>query len=246
MLEQSSNNNFVITTFYKFVEIQDVHDLQVKLIKCFKDHGLKGTILLANEGLNGTISGSREGVDNFYKFALNYPEIADLEYKESFCEYKPFSKIKIKIKSEIVKFNMPNHKASQAGKHLDSRAWDEIITQKDVVLIDTRNDYEVAFGTFKNALNPKTRNFTDLINWLDRNLDEKNKEQPIAMFCTGGVRCEKSTALLKQKGYKNVYHLKGGILQYLEDTKNNKGLWEGNCFVFDDRIAVDENLKPYA
>ena len=241
----NNNQPFVVTTFYKFVPFKDVYDLQVKLIKCFNSHNLKGTILLATEGLNGTVAGSRSGIDNFYEFVKSYPEIADLEYKESFCEFLPFSKIKIKVKPEVVKFNMPQHKADQAGEYLDSKTWDEVITREDVLLIDTRNDYEVAFGTFKNAINPKTRNFTDLIEWVERNLNEENKEQTVAMFCTGGVRCEKSTALLKQKGFKKVYHLKGGILQYLQDTKNDKGLWEGRCFVFDDRIAVDANLKPY-
>lgn len=237
-------NLFIVSTFYKFVSINNLPDLQLKLIKFFHEKHIVGTILLADEGINGTISASRQSIDAFYDFVKSISELSDLECKESICSYSPFSKVKIKIKPEIVKFEMKLKNPETTGKRVDSKEWEKLISQKDVMLIDTRNDYEVEFGTFKSAINPKTRNFTDLVKWLDENIGQEQKEQPIAMFCTGGVRCEKSTAYLQNKGYKNVYHLQGGILQYLSETQNKNQHWNGRCFVFDDRVAVDEKLTP--
>lgn len=243
MQMNNQQNQFVMSTFYKFTLLTDLSDLQLKFIKCFNEHHVVGTILLADEGINGTISASRAGVDAFYDFIKSIDELSDMQCKESLCEYLAFSKVKVKIKPEIVKFDMVLRDPAAVGKRLNAQQWEELISKKDVMLIDTRNDYEVEFGTFKNALNPKTRNFTDLAKWLNENVP-KDLEQSIAMFCTGGVRCEKSTAYLQSKGYKNVYHLSGGVLQYLADTKNQGELWEGKCFVFDDRVAVDDKLQP--
>jgi UPF0176 protein len=172
-------------------------------------------------------------------------EFSDMEFKESFSEYLPFKKMKVRLKPEIVRLKQENLDMSKVGEYLDSDQWDTMISRKDAVVIDTRNDYEVIFGTFKNATNPKTRIFSDLPQWVERNLKGVSKETPIAMFCTGGIRCEKSTSYMKNIGFKNVYHLKGGILKYIEDKKGKESMWQGKCFVFDDRVAVDSELDPY-
>lgn len=238
------NEQFTITTFYKLVTINDCENLQVKLIKKCKDLNIKGTILIADEGLNATLTGKQPDINKFYHFILSISEFANLEFKESYSYYMPFNKLKVKIKEEVIKFNMPRTKANEVGTHLSPSQWEDVITKDNIMLIDTRNDYEIAFGTFKSAINPNIRNFTDLASWIDQHLNEVDKDKPIAMFCTGGIRCEKSTAYVKQKGFKKVYHLKGGILNYLKETKNQKELWQGKCFVFDDRIAVDPQLTP--
>ncbi len=239
------SQNFVVTTFYKFVDLPDFEDKRVKFIKFCNDHKIKGTILLAQEGLNSTLTGTREAIDAFYKFITSMPEFRDIEFKESFAETMPFSRMKVRLKPEIVRLKIENLDMSKVGEYLDAKKWDELISSKGTITIDTRNDYEVIFGTFKNAINPKTRNFSDLPEWVERNLKNVDKETPIAMFCTGGIRCEKSTAYMKNIGFKNVYHLKGGVLQYLEDTKGQPNMWQGRCFVFDDRVAVDSELDAY-
>ncbi|MFI5141834.1 MAG: rhodanese-related sulfurtransferase, partial [Bacteroidia bacterium] len=220
--------------------------LRPQLVKFCNDHKIKGTILLAAEGINSTLVGTREAIDAFYFFLTNMPEFVKTEFKESVCDYMPFKKLKIRLKKEIVKLAQKNLSMKSRGELLDSQAWDKLIADPNTLLIDTRNDYEVVFGTFNKAINPKIRNFTDLPQWVEKNLKPEDKDRPIAMFCTGGIRCEKSTAYMKQAGYKNVYHLKGGILKYFEETKNASGNWNGRCFVFDDRVAVDAELKPYA
>jgi UPF0176 protein len=240
--------SFIIITFYKFVSIEDCVNLQFKLKKFCSDNKIKGTILLSEEGVNGTVSGEKKSIDAFYEFIKTISFLSDMEFKESVAEYVPFSKLKIKIKNEIIKFDK-SLDLSLVGKHLDSEEWNKLIADEKTITIDTRNDYEIVFGTFKNAINPKTRNFTDLPEWVEKNLKSVDKETPIAMFCTGGVRCEKSTAYMKKIGFKHVYHLNGGILKYLEDMQakpQEENLWEGKCFVFDDRVAVDKDLKPYA
>ncbi|MFI4983987.1 MAG: rhodanese-related sulfurtransferase [Rickettsiales bacterium] len=239
-------NNYIITTFYEFADLPHYVELRPQIIKFCSDHGIKGTILLASEGINSTLVGTREGIDAFYAYVTSMPEFAKMEFKESFCDYMPFKKLKIRLKNEIVKLAQNNLNMDQRGELLDSQAWDDLLADPKTLLIDTRNDYEVVFGTFKDAINPKIRNFTDLPKWVEKNLKPEDKERPIAMFCTGGIRCEKSTAYMVQAGYKHVYHLKGGILKYFEETKNSSGNWNGRCFVFDDRVAVDPELKPYA
>jgi UPF0176 protein len=233
---------FVVTTYYKFVELSDLETIRAKLLKFCLQNAIKGTILLAQEGVNSTMTGSRAAIDKFYEFIKSIPEFSDLTFKESFAEIIPFKKLKVKIRKEIVTFKL-GLDMKQVGERLDAAAWEEMIARKDAIVIDTRNDYEVVFGTFKNAINPKTRNFTDLPDWVERNLADVDRNRPVAMFCTGGIRCEKSTAYMKQIGFKNVYHLNGGILQYLEDSKNKNNMWQGKCFIFDDRIAVDDKLQ---
>lgn len=236
------NSSFVVTTFYKFVELADVEAVRAKIFKFCVQQKIKGTILLAHEGVNATITASRAAIDSFYEFIKSIPEFADIEFKESFAAIIPFKKLKVKVRKEIVTFKLKLN-MKKTGTYLDAQAWDEMLQQKKTLVIDARNDYEVIFGTFKDAVDPKTRNFTDLPEWVERNLSDVDRNQPIAMFCTGGIRCEKSTAYMKQIGFKNVYHLKGGILQYLETTKNRNNMWQGKCFVFDDRIALDSDLE---
>lgn len=236
------SNQFVITTFYKFVDLPDVKATKLALYKFCKDNSILGTILLATEGVNATIAGARESIDAFYEFMHTLEEFKDVEYKESICYISPFAKLKVKIKDEIIRFGIDGLDGTKSGKRLNAADWEALI-DSGAMVIDTRNDYEIAFGTFKNTTNPKTRNFTELAEWMDTNL--KDTEQPIGMCCTGGVRCEKSTAYLLKKGFKKVYHLDGGIIKYLMEAKRKREYWNGRCFVFDDRIAVDHDLKPY-
>jgi len=235
--------DFVITTFYKFISLTEIDELKLMFLKYCNAQKIKGTILLASEGVNATISGSREAIDGFYNFTKGIPLLTDLEFKESFCEYQPFKKMKVRIKKEIVTFKVENLNLSNRGQYLNSEQWDKLITSKDVMVIDTRNDYEIDYGSFKNAIDPKTKNFSDFPDWVEQNLSNEHKDKTILMYCTGGVRCEKSTAYLKQLGFNNVFHLKGGILKYLEESKNKNNLWHGSCYVFDDRYIVDSKLR---
>lgn len=237
----NSSENFVVTTFYKFVKLIDLPELKLQLLKFCNEAKIKGTILIAEEGINSTITGSREAIDNFYKFIKSIPEFSDLTFKESISEFPPFRKMKVKIKHEIVTFKV-DLDINNRGEYLTPEEWDKYLDKEDVLVIDTRNDYEVALGTFKNAIDPKTKAFTDLPNWVKENLTEEHKEKTILMFCTGGIRCEKSTAYMKQQGFRKVYHLEGGILKYLENTKNTSNNWHGSCFIFDDRSALTSDL----
>lgn len=241
------NNSFVVSTFYKFVDIADCFDLKLKFTKFCTQNKILGTILIASEGVNSTLTSSREAMDLFYEFIKTIPELADMTFKESYSPYASFRRFKAKIKPEIVTFKMPHMNMDNVGTHLNADEWDALISKPETITIDCRNDYEVEYGSFKGAIDPKTNNFTDLVEWVDKNIPKENKDVPIAMFCTGGIRCEKSTTYMKELGFKNVYHVKGGILQYIEDRLGNENsMWEGKCFVFDDRVAVDGNLRPEA
>lgn len=241
------SNQYIITTFYKFADIEDVESIRAALYKHCYQNEILGTILLANEGVNATIvAKTREAVNNFYSFVENIKELSGMTYKETFCDYPPFSKLKVKIKPEIIKICVPDLNIQQdTGKHLNWKEWEDLI-DKGVTMIDTRNEYEIAFGTFKGAIDPHTNNFTDIAAYLEHTLRHTDRSEPIAMYCTGGVRCEKSTALLTKMGFKNVYHLDGGIIQYLIDSPNKKDYWLGSCFVFDDRVAITHDLAPLA
>lgn len=237
------NNNYTVIAFYKFIPLTNINDLQISLLKYCKEHSIKGTILLALEGINSTLAGSPEEIEKFCSFIRSLPEFTDMTFKYSTSLLPPFKRTKVIIKKEIVTFKVDDLDLSQVGEYLSAEAWDNMIQKDETIVIDTRNDYEIVFGTFHRAIDPKTKNFSDFPAWAEKELADCNKDTPIAMFCTGGVRCEKSTAYLKQRGFKNVYHLKGGILQYLEDTKNKNHMWKGSCFVFDDRLSVDSQLK---
>lgn len=236
---------FVVTTFYKFVDLPDFEERKVKFVKFCKENNIKGTILLGLEGVNSTLTGAREDIDAFYKFITSMPEFSDLDFKESFCPYMPFRKLKVRLKHEIVKIDVNGLSLKERGRYLNAKEWNDLIKNPATKVIDTRNDYEVVFGTFQNAIDPKIRNFSDLPEWVESNFKDTPKDTPIAMFCTGGIRCEKSTAWMLEQGYTNVYHLEGGILKYFEETKDSENLWNGRCFVFDDRVAVNKDLTPY-
>jgi UPF0176 protein len=280
-------DKIAIISFYSFVPIEDVGIIQAKMLLIGKKKSVKGTILLASEGFNGSLSGSEEAVNEVFDHLVKitnagkitafprlnqthdfkgeasgaYPNIGeadetrknhqdhlkmgnDIMYKINYCSQHPFSKYKVRLKKEIVTLGIPELDVENLkGDYISPEEWDEYLKKEDTILIDTRNDYEVSMGTFKSAVDPVTGAFRDFPAWVEEN-KEKLENKTILMCCTGGIRCEKSTAYMKSVGFEKVYHLKGGILQYLEDTGNKNQMWHGDCFVFDDRIAVDENLKP--
>jgi UPF0176 protein len=204
---------------------------------------VKGTLLLAYEGINGTIAGSRDGVDHVLNWLKSDPRLADFDTKDSYADEMPFYRTKVKLKKEIVTMGVegidPNLKV---GRYIKPENWNELISDPDTILIDTRNDYEFQIGSFKNAVNPDTETFREFPNYVKQNLDPK-KHKKVAMFCTGGIRCEKSTAYLMEHGFEEVFHLQGGILKYLEEVPQDKTLWQGECFVFDNRVAVNHELE---
>lgn len=231
----------IITTFYKFAKISEgIHLFRDKLEDFCKRNNIKGTVLIADEGINGTLSFKEEVALMFYNFFAGYKELEDIVFKESYYKTYPFGKLKIRIKKEIVSSGEAKCEYDP-GTYIDPKDWDEFIAREDVKNIDTRNDFEYIIGTFKGAINPKTTTFREFKEWCELNLKDKN--QKIAGFCTGGVRCEKSTSWLKKAGYQNVYHLKGGILGYFIETENKNGAWVGDCFVFDDRVIVNDKLE---
>ncbi len=233
----------VVAALYQFVKFPNFADLQMPLIAFCKPLGVRGTLLLAQEGINGTIAGSREGIDAVIAYLKANGPFHNLEYKESKAKDMPFMRLKVKLKKEIVTFGAPAADPMEmVGTYVTPRDWNALISRKDVVTIDTRNDYEVMIGSFKGAVNPKTSTFKDFVNYTEENLMQ-HKDTPVAMFCTGGIRCERSTAYLKALGFKEVYHLKGGILKYLEEVPEEESLWEGECFVFDQRVAVTHGLE---
>ena len=233
----------VVVTFYKFVSLPDYRQMKDPLLTLCKDNGVKGTILLAEEGINATIAGTRAGIDNVMESLCDDPRFATLVTKESYHEELPFQRTKVRLKNEIVALKVegvdPN---KMVGQYVEPDEWNTLISQDDVVVIDTRNDYEVKIGTFKNAVNPETGAFNEFPDYVAENLDP-SKHKKVAMFCTGGIRCEKATAFMFQKGFEEVYHLNGGILRYLELMQPDQSLWEGECFVFDERVTVDHNLE---
>jgi UPF0176 protein len=237
------NKNFTIRAFYSFVELDDFIRLKAPLLEFCKSIELKGTILLAREGINSTVSATHENMQKFWDYLAQDERLKNIPHKDSFAHAQPFEKMKVRLKKEIVRMGVEDINLNNRGQYVKGEDWDKLISDPEVVLVDTRNDYEYLLGSFENALNPNTKDFRSFPKWVDENLDP-SKHKKVAMFCTGGIRCEKSTALLKNKGFENVYHLDGGILQYFEDTKNKNDKWKGSCYVFDDRLAVDSELKP--
>jgi UPF0176 protein len=233
----------VIATFYKFVRSPDFADKQAPLLAECNSYGVKGTILLAAEGINGTIAGSRAAIDAVLAFLRSDPLWADLEHKESCVDAPPFDRMKVRLKQEIVTLGMPEVDPNdQVGTHVSPQDWNALISDPDVLVIDTRNAYEVGIGTFKGAKNPGTRSFRQFPEYVHNQLDPA-KHKKVAMFCTGGIRCEKASSLLVKHGFEQVYHLKGGILKYLEEIPASESLWQGECFVFDQRIAIQHGLE---
>lgn len=202
-----------------------------------------GTIILALEGINGGFAGPRADMELFYEFMRSDPRLSTLNFKETFDEKNPFEKAKVKLRKEIVTMGVGGvDPLAETGTHLSPEEWHEFIQDPEVIIIDTRNDYEFELGTFKNAINPNTENFREFPEYVEQHLSDK-KDKKIAMFCTGGIRCEKSTAYLRELGFEQVYQLQDGILNYIERINEEHSLWEGSCFVFDDRVAVDHQLK---
>lgn len=240
-VEQQATAGWVVAALYQFKEVSDAENLQQRLFDLTNSIQLCGTLIVASEGINGTIAGDRQAIDTVHQFLLNEGFTA-MEYKESSSEEKPFRKMKIKLKKEIVTLGVEVKPRDLVGHYLDPKEWNELIAQDDVILIDTRNDYEYKAGTFKGAIDPKTETFREFPEYVKKEL-EAHKNKKIAMFCTGGIRCEKSTSLLLQEGFEDVYHLKGGILKYLEETPAEESMWEGECFVFDSRTAVKHGME---
>ncbi len=237
-------DSIVVAALYKFVRLHGFEQLQQPLLDLMHDNDVRGTLLLADEGINGTISGPRAGVDTVLGWLKQDERLATLEHKESFHDEHPFLRTKVKLKKEIVTMGVEGIDPTRTvGTYLSPEEWNTVISDPDTVLIDTRNDYEVEVGTFKGAINPETRTFREFPDYVKETLDPA-KHKKVAMFCTGGIRCEKSTAYLKEQGFEEVNHLKGGILKYLEEMPKEDSLWEGECFVFDERVTVDHDLNP--
>ena len=238
---------FLTVTFYHFVTLDKKNNKQEHVYNFCEANNIKGTILLADEGINGTISGKEKNIRDFLIFikkeGLFNGVFSKLEHKESWASKNPFYRMKVRLKKEIVALGVDGVSPTKnVGKYVKPEEWNNLISDPNTIIIDTRNHYEVDIGTFKNATNPNTLTFRELPSFIEENLDPKTPKK-IAMFCTGGIRCEKATSLMLDKGFKDVYHLEGGILKYLETIDKDKSLWEGECFVFDQRVAVTHGLN---
>ncbi|MFK0573329.1 rhodanese-related sulfurtransferase [Endozoicomonas sp.] len=234
----------VVCALYKFVTLKNFRNLREPLQRTMEAHHVRGTLLLAHEGINGTVAGTRESIDALLEWLNQDTRLRPIEYKESLSESMPFKRTRVKLKKEIVTMGIEGIDPKKvAGTYVEPADWNALISDPDVLVMDTRNDYEVQVGTFKHAINPETESFRQFPEYVEKNLNTKTHKK-VAMFCTGGIRCEKSTALLRQQGFEEVYHLKGGILKYLEEVPEEQSLWEGECFVFDDRVTVNHALEP--
>ncbi|MBD8511432.1 rhodanese-related sulfurtransferase [Photobacterium sp. 2_MG-2023] len=236
-------SQYVVCALYKFVALEDFEALREPLQNLMEENQVRGTLLLAKEGINGTVAGKRENIDALQAWFKTDSRLTDIVYKESFDDHQPFNRSKVKLKKEIVTMGVegidPRH---VVGTYVKPKDWNELIADPDVFVVDTRNDYEIEVGTFKRAVNPKTETFREFPEYVKENLDPA-KHKKVAMFCTGGIRCEKSTAYLKEQGFDEVYHLEGGILKYLEEVPAEESLWEGECYVFDGRVTVNHQLE---
>ena len=238
---------FLTVTFYHFVTLDKKNSIQEIIYSFCKANKIKGTILLADEGINGTISGKEKNIRDFLIFikkeSFFNSLFSKIEHKESWSIKNPFYRMKVRLKKEIVALGVDGvSPTKKVGKYVKPEEWNKLISDPNTIIIDTRNSYEVDIGTFKNATNPNTSTFRELPSFIEKNLDPKTPKK-VAMFCTGGIRCEKATSLMLEKGFKDVYHLKGGILKYLETIDKDKSLWEGECFVFDQRVALTHGLN---
>ncbi|MDF3030105.1 MAG: hypothetical protein K0R03_663 [Moraxellaceae bacterium] len=235
-------DGIVIAALYHFAPLPDFREWREPLLAQCREHDIRGTLLLAEEGINGTISGLRAGIDAVLAFIRADARLATLEHKESFSDRHPFRRMKVKLKKEIVTLGVPGVDPNKVvGTYVEPEEWNALISDPEVVVIDTRNDYEVAIGTFRNAVDPKTRSFREFPEFVRGHYDPQ-KHRKVAMFCTGGIRCEKASSFMRAEGFPEVYHLKGGILKYLEKVKPEESLWQGECFVFDHRVGVTHGL----
>ena len=238
---------YLTAALYKFVSLPDYKALQAPILKACQDNHIKGTLLLAEEGINGTIAGLPENIHVLLTFLRCNPRFknrfADLEHKESFASEHPFYRMKVKLKKEIVTLGVPGvSPTKKVGTYVKPADWNALISDPEVMLIDTRNDYEVDIGTFKGAIDPRTKTFREFPEYIAEHFD-KTKHKKVAMFCTGGIRCEKASSYMMDQGFEEVYHLQGGILKYLETVPEAESMWQGECFVFDQRVAVKHNLE---
>ncbi|MBL1378489.1 oxygen-dependent tRNA uridine(34) hydroxylase TrhO [Zobellella iuensis] len=237
-------SQFVVCALYKFVTLERHEALREPLLALLEAEQIRGTLLLAAEGINGTVAGSRAAIDRLKGWFDTDPRFAGIDYKESLSEEQPFYRTKVKLKKEIVTLGVEGIDPKRVvGTYVEPKDWNALISDPEVLLIDTRNDYEVEIGTFRGAVNPHTESFREFPDYVKNNLDPA-RHKKVAMFCTGGIRCEKSTAYLKEQGFDEVYHLHGGILKYLEEVPEQDSLWQGECFVFDNRVTVDHQLQP--
>ena len=246
IINNSTLDEYIISTFYKFLVLENYKELKIKFDKSLSKTNIKGTILLANEGVNGTIAGSESDLKKFFLYIDKFSQFKDITPKFSSSNKNPFLRMKVRLKKEIVTIGIPEVSPSNlVGKYLNVEEWNEFLNESNSMIIDTRNNYEVSIGTFKNSINPKIKSFRDFPKWVQKNLIDKkvSKESKIGMFCTGGIRCEKSTSYLKQLGFENVFHLDGGILKYLENVKYDENEWKGECFVFDYRVSLNNSLE---
>ena len=235
--------DLLVATFYKFTTLDDHAALQPVFEARCRELDVRGIILLAEEGINATISGTRASVIELIEFLKKDPRLSDLGWKESTAKTQPFRKLRVRLKKEIVTMGVEGiDPAHLVGTYVPPEEWNDLISEPDVLVIDTRNDYEIEIGTFEGAVDPEISTFGELPEWIERNISVDDQPR-VAMFCTGGIRCEKSTALLKQAGVKDVYHLEGGILKYLENVPEERSLWKGQCFVFDERVSVGHGLE---
>ena len=232
----------IVAALYKFAPLPQFRDLQQPLKECCEAGGVMGTLLLAEEGINGTIAGTRQAIDDVMALIRSNTVLEDLEYKESHASQMPFYRLKVRLKTEIVTLGVPGiSPLKKVGTYVAPKEWNDLISDPDVLVIDTRNDYETVMGTFRGAIDPQTKTFRSFPDYIKANLDPA-KHKKIAMYCTGGIRCEKASSYMLEQGFEEVYHLKGGILKYLEEVDNQESLWEGECFVFDERVGIKHNL----
>ena len=239
------DNEILVATLYKFVEVIDLNALQDQLYSICNKNKVMGTILIANEGVNGTISAKPKNLKKALISIQKDNRLSNIEIKYSSTDKQPFHRMKVRLKKEIVTIGLPEINPNKTvGKYIKPEDWNDIISDPDIVLIDTRNKYETKIGSFKNAIDPQTGSFREFPKWVKNFKAEKgNANKKIAMFCTGGIRCEKASSLMKEEGFDEVYHLQGGILKYLEKVENKNSLWEGECFVFDQRVCLTEDLE---
>ncbi|MTI45343.1 UPF0176 protein [Roseibium hamelinense] len=236
--------DYLIAALYKFTPLEDFEAMRDPLKAFCAARDVRGSLLLASEGINGTICGPEISVREVLAHLRSDPRLADLAHKESWSHRHVYKRIKVRLKQEIVRLAVDDIDPNEiVGTYVKPEDWNALIEDPDVVVIDIRNDYEFAFGTFERAMNPETQSFREFPDWVDHSETLKKKPK-VAMFCTGGIRCEKATAWMLKNGFEDVYHLEGGILNYLEKVPEEKSLWKGECFVFDDRVSVDHALQP--
>ena len=233
----------VVAALYRFVALDNYREMREPLLDECLAAEVKGTLLLASEGINGTIAGTRKGIDRVLGYLKGDPRLTQLDHKESFDESMPFYRMKVKLKREIVTMGVEGIDPNLVvGTYVKAQDWDQLVNDPDVLLIDTRNDYECSIGSFKGAVDPHTTSFREFPEYVRSQLNP-DKQKKVAMFCTGGIRCEKASAYMLQEGFDEVYHLQGGILKYLEEVPQERSSWEGECFVFDNRVAVNHQLE---